>query len=293
MKQQQIPIHANKVLAVLLAVVCIILALPALAASGIIDQRETFATQGIELIDLSAASTPVHVTLADAGTSAAFHLHGDAPKKIWLETDLTGGVLTVREEREAIVTFAQEHIALDVTLPADYTQGLTIRTASGDITVDAITLSRLTLDSTSGAIRLAPVLCGQVALTSTSGALDAQGITADALTIESTSGDVRVGGLSAQDVSLRCTSAQADLTFAAFGSARLNVVSTSGRIKLTLPAEAGFRFDITRTSALIHSDFEAIALFGQEPDTLRGQVGDGSGVVSIASTSGDIEILHQ
>ena len=293
MIQQHIPIHANKVLAAILVALFLILAMPAMAASGIIDQTETFATNGIELIDLSAASTPVHVRLAGAGTPATFRLYGDAPKKIWLETNLTANVLTVREEREAVVTFAQEHMALEVTLPGDYASGLTIRTASGDITLDAITLSRLTLESTSGAIRLAPVLCGQMTLTSTSGGLQAEGITADALAIDSTSGDVCIKGLAATDVSLRCTSARAQLDFVAFGAARLNVISTSGQVTLTLPAEAGFRFDITRTSALIQSDFDAIKLLGQDADTIRGQVGDGSGVMSIASTSGDIAILQQ
>ncbi len=290
MQPQRIPIHANKVLAAILLFLAVLLALPALAVNNNIDETQTFALEGITEIRVSAASTRVHIISAPVGNEVKFRLYGDAPKKIWLECSQQGGVLTVTEAREATITFAQEHMTLDVYLPMNYAQSLAADTSSGELALDALTLDRLSAGSSSGEIKLAPVTAHAVSLVSTSGGITAESITADSLTIEATSGQVTVRALTARDAAVTATSADMNLTYAAFGGDALTVRSTSGKVALALPADASFGFAISRTSSYVQSDFEEIAAFGQEPDTLRGKVNGGEGSVSIACTSGDIEI---
>lgn len=290
MQPQRIPIHANKVFAAILLFLAVLLALPALAVNNNIDETQTFALAGITDIRVSASSTRVHIISAPAGSEVRFHLYGDAPKKIWLESSQQGGALTVTETREATITFAQEHMNLDVYLPTNYALGLAVDTASGEIALDALSLDRLSAGSSSGEIRLAPLNAHTAALVSTSGGVTAESITADSLTIEATSGQVSVQALTARDAAVTATSADMSLTYAAFGGDALTIRSTSGKVALALPADASFGFAISRTSSYVQSDFEEIAAFGQEPDTLRGKVNGGEGSVSIACTSGDIEI---
>lgn len=293
MKPLHIPVYAGKALAGILSLFIILLALPALAASNNIAQSYLVKTNQISQINVSVSSIPVCVRVAPQGADACFDLHGCSPKKVWLEAEQADGVLTVREGRERVIAFGQEVLTLEITLPVDYAGGLTLDTDSGAVTLAALTLRSLAVTTSSGKIDLAPITARQVALTSTSGGVICAGVTAAALSIDAVSGAVEVTGIHASETNARCDSADVHLGFAAFDAADVRVTSTSGKVTLALPETAGFRFDISRVSANVESDYAAIENLGQAPDVLSGQVGDARGNLSIVSISGDVAVNRQ
>lgn len=278
---------------VLLAVLLLFLGftlLPAIAGSFNIDETHSFDLTDVREINVSASSTSVHVIAAPAGSGVRFHLYGDAPKRVWLEYRQQGDALTVVEMREPALSFHPEHMSLDVYLPRDYASTLTVDTASGALTLDALTLQTLQLYTSSGEIAAKPLTVDTLTVNSTSGGIVAEALTARTLHVEATSGSIDIQSLTAREATVTATSADVRLRYAAFDGDALHIRNTSGGIRLALPADAGFTFDICRTSSDIRSDFAEIKATDSQPDTLHGQVNSGAGMVCIDCTSGDIDI---
>lgn len=172
-------------------------------------------------------------------------------------------------------------LELELTGPAD---SVALSGTSGDLHVTLQSAKAVSAGTTSGAIRLdLAESADSVALSSTSGDIGANLGSAKALTAASTSGAIQVQAGSVEKASLESTSGNINARLTAFGE--LKIETTSGSVTAALSEKPGFLARIDTTSG----DFDsAIAL---TRDGEKYGCGDGSGQLTIDTTSGDVHLL--
>jgi lia operon protein LiaG len=248
-------------------------------AGTTVDEHKSLPLAGMEQLSIDTVSADVRIVEAE-GNSVGVWLHGsvgaateaDLPH---LVVDQSGTSVTVRvhTERGLRIAFFWSRLALDVSIPRSYAQRVSVRTVSGSILVPAVRWSAVALSTTSGNIETGRMSAGHSDVSSVSGTIRVQGLEGDT-TLHTTSGDIAA-------------------TFASVPS-RIGATSTSGQVALTLPPDAQFSLDAHSTSGDISCGFPLVVAqnkSGGGRRSLTGTVGNGSGMVSVRTTSGDIRIL--
>lgn len=175
------------------------------------------------------------------------------------------GVLKVRYAEDAFLTLPDLPAKkLTVQLPRAVAEHLTevqLNSVSADFDVAALTVKEtLTFDSVSGDLETDPITADSAELTTVSGKIDLDG--------------------SFRQVTGGSTSGEVDLTLRKCPD-RIELNTVSGNVDLELPRNAGFTLDYSTVSGDLESDF---------PLTAGGTCGDGSGSITIDTTSGDLKI---
>ena len=191
---------------------------------------------------------------------------------------------------------------LTVTLPEGMTlDRADLQTTSADIEIPEIRTEILMLGSTSGDIRVAAEAkhveaastsgdqdirvtgeLNELRLNSTSGDIGAEADTVKIVDIGSTSGSIGIAAADGETVKAGSTSGNITVSLKAMKS--LEADATSGNVTAALPAEPGFTAEVSTTSG----DFTYDLALTRSGD--RYVCGDGSGTVSIGTTSGDVRI---
>lgn len=199
---------------------------------------------------------------------------------------------------------------VEVYLPAEYQEALTVTTTNGtiDITEPELVLNTLYIESTSGTLLLNAAKARDIHLATTGGRLDAGSLDADTIRIDTTSGDFSCEKLTG-NVTYTTTSGNADIEsalgqgkYTANNSGELHVVYTevtgdlsffnkNDNIVVSLPADLSFIFDAKTKNGTISTSFpQYISGDGQTAD---GTVGEHPTVTVRAETkNGNIEILQ-
>jgi lia operon protein LiaG len=260
-----------------------------------VERKESVSATGVERIEVQAVSSDL-VVVEGAGGLLEARLTGTAgtdreealPR---LEVRREADRILVRVEHRPTLFFAPgAKLVLRVLLPQGYSQGLALSTVSGGIEVADGVWSALELKTTSGEMQVGAVKADSVAARSVSGDLLAASIEAGSLMLGSTSGELRIAALSG-DLQAKTVSGRIDLSWSRLDNA-VSIESTSGDIRLRLPAESSFRLEARSTSGRVRCAFPIVLSGGSPPDRqmLIGEVGSGSHPVRIRTVSGDIEI---
>ena len=180
------------------------------------------------------------------------------------------GVLKVRYAEDEFLTLPNlPSKKLEVHLPRTIAESLTevcLSSVSADFDVAALTVKNtLIFDSVSGDLETDAIAAenADVSLTSVSGKIELDGSFRQ-VTGESTSGEI--------DLTLRSS------------PEKLNLVTVSGDVELKLSRDAGFTLDYSTVSGDLECDFAA----KRSGEKLI--CGDGGCVISIATTSGDLDV---
>lgn len=166
---------------------------------------------------------------------------------------------------------------------------LEIRTTSGDVRV-AGHAGSLDVETTSGEVEADGALASP-RLASVSGDLDVSGAEG-AVEARSISGDISVGA--AEGATLRIESTSGDVRFAGSlaDGARSTIGNISGDVEVRLAAPADLRLELSTVSGELESDLELTGL-ARDRRSLRGAAGDGSGDLTISTTSGDVLVREE
>jgi DUF4097 and DUF4098 domain-containing protein YvlB len=157
-----------------------------------------------------------------------------------------------------------------VSLKAPSGTILDLRTSNGSVTVTGST-GDVTVNTSNGRVQVMGGT-GHLKLDTSNGSIevDAENAVVTALT-------------SNGQINFRGTLAQGDHSFR----------TSNGRIVLTLPASASFRFDATTSNGKIMSDWAVNRVGGTDEDHLGGTVGENSATfIELRTSNGSIE-LHQ
>jgi Toastrack DUF4097 len=238
-----------------------------------------------------------------AGTVAVMAT-GDRPSVV--VSDISGRPLRISHE-DGTLTIAYDYeklswerlldwlkplhdtVAVTVTVPADcpiqlgvvsasavvcgLNSGASVKNVSGEITLDGVT--------------------GEVQAETVSGALEGRDVDG-AVRFKSVSGDLTLAGGSLTLLDADSVSGQisADVALAAAGAMRIGTIS--GDVTVRLPAGTDIAVRMHSTAGNVRSEFDSLRTATPYwSHTVSGNVGEGSGRVSVDSVSGAVTLLRR
>jgi hypothetical protein len=212
-----------------------------------------------------------------------------------LQVTQEGGELTISYESlswEGLLGFLKprhDSVAVTITVPADcpiqlgvlsasaivsgLRSGAALKGMSGDVTLDGVA-GNVEAETMSGEIA-ARDIDGEVRFKSMSGGLVLAGGWLDRLEANTMSGQI------AADVSL-------------WAGGGVHVSTMSGDVTLRLPEGSDARVRLQSTSGAVRSEFESLrAVKAPASHTVSGNVGAGTGRVSVSTMSGSVTLLRR
>jgi len=212
-----------------------------------------------------------------------------------LNVTYEGGVLTVAHENlswEGLLKWLrpQRHSAT-VTVSVPRKCPTQVGVVSATAVMSGIS-SRASVKSVSGGIMLDGIT-GDVDANTVSGALEAQGINGR-LNFRTVSGDLTLadGWLERLDASVVSGDVTADVDLDPLGG--MQVTTVSGEVVLRLPAEADARVNLHSVSGDVRSEFAELRRSSAPASrSVSGNLGAGSGQVSVTTMSGRVMLLRR
>ncbi len=199
---------------------------------------------------------------------------------------------------------------IEVYLPKNYSQNLTVTSTSGKIDFSNmnLNLSLLRLNNTSGVIKVDNTTASEIHFSSTSGTLDLGHMQANNIRLETTSGSITCTKLNG-NVTCTTTSGNIDVksalgsgNYRANNSGKLNVgysevngdlsfFNKNDDITLSLPADLEFIFEATTKNGSVSCNFQqSLTIDGR---TTSGIVGSNPKItVKVETNNGDIDVLQ-
>lgn len=173
-------------------------------------------------------------------------------------------------------------------------------TVSGNITASALA-GQASLKSVSGDVQVnASTVTGDVTFNSVSGDVTATALRARGVTASTVSGDIALRDASCDRATVKSMSGNVEVAGALNKSARYELKSHSGDVRVFVDGRTGFALDATTWSGALRSDLK---LTGGTPDasespgmrqrTLQGVFGDGSARIEATSFSGSVTVSKQ
>ncbi|HXT93510.1 MAG TPA: DUF4097 family beta strand repeat-containing protein [Trebonia sp.] len=156
--------------------------------------------------------------------------------------------------------------------------GAAVKSMSGDITLDGVT-GVISAETMSGEVAACD-LDGEIHFKSMSGGLTLAGGSVDTLTVDTMSGQVTA------DVALENPG-----NGRGRGSVHINTMS--GEVTLRLPADSAAQVHLHSTSGPVRTEFETLrTIKAPASHTVSGNVGAGTGHVSVTTMSGAVTLLR-
>jgi hypothetical protein len=212
-----------------------------------------------------------------------------------LQVSYDGGALTIGydalswERLLDWLTPVQDTAAVTVTVPAHcpiqlgvvsasavvcgLSSGAAVKGVSGEITLDGVT--------------------GDVQADTISGALEGRDVDGS-VWFKSVSGDLTLANGSLTELEADNVNGQiaADVSLAPAGAMRIGTIS--GNVTLRLPASSDTRVRLHSTAGYVRSEFDSLrTTMSPGSHTVSGNLGDGSGNVSVNSISGAVTLLRR
>jgi hypothetical protein len=212
-----------------------------------------------------------------------------------LQVSHSDGVLTISYESlswDGLLAFLKprkDSAAVTITVPADCPiqlgvlsasaivtglhAGAAVKGMSGDITLAGVT-GNVSAETMSGEVAACDI-DGEIRFKSMSGGLTLAGGSVDSLAVDT------IGGQVTADVSLG-------------GSGSVRVSTMSGEVTLRLPAESDARVRLQSTSGAVITEFDSLrTIKAPASHTVSGNVGAGTGHVSVTTMSGAVTLLRR
>ena len=212
-----------------------------------------------------------------------------------LQVGYDGGTLTIAYEAlswERLLDWLKplhDTAAVTITVPSDCPIQLGVVSASA---VVCGLSSGASVKGVSGEITLDGV-AGDVQADTVSGALEGRDVDG-AVRFKSVSGDLTLANSSLSLLRADNINGQiaADVSLAAAGAMRISTIS--GDVTLRLPADSDARVRLHSTSGNVSSEFDSLrTAISPASHTVSGNVGGGSGRVSVNSVSGAVTLLRR
>jgi hypothetical protein len=256
-----------------------------------VDAPATLEFDDVTALNVRLIAGTVAVLASDDRPSLAVSELSGRP----LEVSQEDGVLTVSYESlswDGLLGFLKprkDSAAVAITVPAGcpvqlgvlsasaivsgLRSGAAIKGMSGDITLDGVT-GDVNAETMSGELAACDI-DGAIHLKSMSGGLTLAGGVLDSLDASTMSGQVT-----------------ADFRLNAAGSIRVKTMS--GDVTLRLPADSDAEVRLQSTSGPVRTEFDSLRTFkAPASHTVRGNVGAGTGHVSVTTMSGAVTLLRR
>ncbi len=179
-----------------------------------------------------------------------------------------------------------------ITLGDMGAENIRLNASTGDIIVGALTgANEISLQSATGSITTGLLSAETVFIDSSTGQVMVEGMENATATLRNEMGEVALYNLKNVDLSLRSSTGNIAVSYLEFQN-NLSVTASTGKIEVTLPADAAFRLDAQGGNG-ITTDFTLSEVETEESEVLLGYVGAGESdaLVTLHSGTGKIRIL--
>ena len=242
--------------------------------------------EGVERISISYISENITLREAPGDALVLNEYLSQTDPELFADVSVDGDCLTIRNgERRRLFGMLSGHV--EICLPKAFYGTLNIKTVSGKVqSTQRLTLGELTVSSTSGRIRLADTVAGTAVLYTVSGAISAADLSAYA-TVHSTSGSISIQRAEGKG-EFKTISGGIDVLFAS-ATGDITAKSTSGRVRLGLPAAHSYYLDASTVSGGLYAPVSEEMGGGKRARS--GPVGVApQGTVRVSTISGRIEV---
>lgn len=281
-------------------------------ANGIdVDEEKTASMSEIKSVKVDVVSEDINFIMTDSN-EAKGHFYGryssnskDNKPEFIMSTE--AGVLTIEIKHKSGVNISySNNTQLDIYLPRAYAGDLEIHAISAEIIIDEMNLESFNCTTTSGDIAARIInsksaefktVSGAVNLkgkfdslkfNSTSGDFTADEITSDSTTFYTISGRIKAAGVPG-NVEARSTSGDIELKYESYNY-DINVKTISGSTEIKLPMNSEFGLKFNSMSGGSKCDFPITITGPRDDHALEGSVGSSDNKITVASTSGDLDI---
>lgn len=206
-----------------------------------------------------------------------------------LETSIDGSTLNVRVKTQNMyVGFTSVNLNLDIYVPLDYSENLTIKSSSGDINIQDIKLNDLNCNLSSGKLTLGKVSAKNFSYDSSSGSITAVELITKSSDLESSSGKIRLDKFEG-DLKANASSGDIKIAYGEFNN-NVNISVASGSVELILPENSEFFLNARASSGNVSCQFPITISNKQKENILEGVVKNDKNKISINTSSGNIKI---
>lgn len=238
-----------------------------------IDRTVEFDLATIQDIDINTISTDANIIPVE-GSIVKVHLYGKVTEGILQDefARLNGDRLAVDvKPKPGININSRINLTLDIYVPKEYVNRLTMDTVSGNMDASDLVLTSLEFSSVSGDMRTREVQANRLKTKTISGNIVADGFI----------GDVEANSVSGK-IEIEYSEFTHDVSFN----------TTSGNTELTLPADAQFKVSLQTVSGKVNCAFPitAISTAGRN---FEGVVVSDDHEIEVHSVSGGITIKEK
>lgn len=295
-----------------------------------VNVSKSYKIEGITSIDADLRFSDIDVSVTDSDSVSFVYTGSVISRPDFEEPFLvfseTTGRLTIRTTFKDGYSVANSNVVLKLSIPENKLKELKLATSSGDIHVTGTSAEILFLDASSGEITvngfsgdslncesssgyndLLDVAVNNLSVSTSSGKVTLRSSSAESSFIETSSGDILISDFSSAENKIDTTSGSAELENfsgnldfssssgllrAAFEDEGDEIIAdtSSGDVVLLFDNDAAFTIKSETSSGEFIIDFPMTLQGTYDNDHIRGKVGDGSGLVKISTSSGDITI---
>ncbi|MBN1191178.1 MAG: DUF4097 family beta strand repeat protein [Dehalococcoidales bacterium] len=275
-----------------------------------IGEEKYLGLEDIDEIKVMMSANHVHVIRTKTGGEARFHYYGKSLQEINLVSEISNKTITVSARRKYIFLGTCEDMRLDIYLPGEYRQKISVSTSSGKVTMDAFDLAGLTLNTSSGGMEAENINAENIALNTTSGKVNIGNLSAKKLEIKATSASINIGKCtvsqaeimitsgdvtmenSSGNLAIKGTSGNVSINCREFSNRDIVIETTSGNITLGLPGTAEFLIDARTASGKFQSDFPIDKSGKPDKRVITGQTDRPKNKLTLHTQSGGIKIVN-
>ena len=183
-----------------------------------------------------------------------------------LITNIKGSELTKGIQRPKAL-FYRDNLVLDVYLPQDYKECITVDTVSADVDISNLDINNIQCKTVSGDLRIETLGSDNLTLNTTSGNINILDISGN-LKADTVSGDVNV-------------------EYKVFNQ-DIDIKTISGKVKIDLPQNAEFYLKTNTVSGEVAVKFPITIINSNTINQLEGTVGKEDNKIMVDTVSGDI-----
>ncbi|MBI9097062.1 MAG: DUF4097 family beta strand repeat protein [Spirochaetaceae bacterium] len=295
-----------------------------------VNVNKTYEMDGISSIEADLSFSDIDVIVRDVDSVSFIYTGSVISKPEFEEPfllfNMDGGKLSIRTTMKSGYRVANSNLVLKISLPENKLKELNLATTSGDITLlgnasenllistssgDAavngyggdslktrtssghqdyinLNVAMLDLSSSSGDITMDDSVSEKTVIGTSSGEITIVNFTSDENRIKTTSGKVLIDDYSG-NLDFSSSSGRLNGGFL-FGGYEILARTSSGDVTLTFPEDAGFQVRTETSSGDFNTDFPLTLEGDFSDDRVSGRIGDGSGLVNVHTSSGDISI---
>lgn len=233
-----------------------------------INEIKSFSLEYMNRIQVDISSTNVHVLENNESDKIKLHLHGISKNWVKLDTAVNNNTFYVKLNTNPASVFC--NVALDIYIPKQYEQKLTVNMSSGNLKMDSVILSDFTSCSNSGE-------------------LSSDGLITEKISIKNSSGNVILKNCNG-NIEIKSGTGKVSVSYDKFEDQNLNIETKTGNISVQLPVTAEFTMNALSTTGIIRSDF-SFNNNENADNAIEGEIGSNNNTVLLKTSAGNIKIL--